>query len=353
MKKLIIFLAALLLFTGVTASAQEDNEKGYLLIAPRVAVSGFHTFEGNSVGFDNTILYSILKLPFGDGFTLSMSNRWARYNLSGTARLYTNLGRADDLNFFDILKVRWDIGRFFVQLGKDCMAYGNYTYDLYAQDYFTDVCDTFVANYQAYLWGGSIGYRITDRSDLMFQITDTPYSGRIFDSHCLAFTGQWAFSGENLSTLYTYNGVQRPDGSFMNYIALGHLYTNGPFTCQLDLSTHFNKLRHFFNAEEAVGLRLGWAVVPQLELYAQGVWECSRQGESEWGGYGPTWNIPGSCVPMQITPEKDLWLGAFTAFWFPLKDRSLRVHMLAAGNNYAKGGTLQLGATYFLQINFK
>ncbi len=347
-----MLMAVLTLFCGVKAGAQEESENGYLLIAPRVAVSLFDTFEGTSVGYDNTILYSILNLPFGDGFTLSMSNRWARYNWSGTKRLYTNLGYADDLNWIDILKIRWDIGRFYVQLGKDCMAYGNYTYDLYAQDYFTDVCDTFVANYQAYLWGGSIGFHLTGRSDLMFQITDTPYSSRIFDSHCLAFTGQWAYSGEHLNTLYTYNGIQRPDGSFMNYFAFGHMYTNGPFSCQLDLSSHFTELRHAFDSEEAIGLRLGWAVTPQLELYAQGVWQCSRQEQSEWGGYASSWNIPGSCIPMQITAEKDLWLGAFTAFWFPMKDRSLRVHLLAAGNNYAKGGTLQMGATYFFQIDF-
>ena len=353
MKRILLIL---LFLSGFTLSRADEGRCEFLLV-PRVSLSGFSTRDGNSIEPSNTLLYSIFRAKLTDNLTFVSQNRWASSSWEKTRSLYTRLGHADDVNFFDFCKLRLDVGRFNFQIGKDTMVYGDYTFDLYAFDFFPDLCDTYVAIYQPYLWGVSAGFAATERSEFRLQLTDTPYSDRIFDSGCLALTGIWNYSGEILSTIYTFTLHQKPslpglDGeTLMKYLALGHMVKQGPWYGELNLAARFGQWRHFFGQELSASAKAGMSVHPKLDVVASFGWECSRLGESEWV-YGPTWNCPGSIVPMAVYPDRDLWVGALYAYWFPLADRSLRLHLMGAANNYAEGGSLALGATWFLKFRF-
>ena len=353
MKKLFSTLAASLLLTlsaPVSAYAEEDDARFTFTLMPRVSMSAFSTRDGRSLEPSNTLLYSILQGNLTDNLSLTVQNRWAAAGWEKTKALYTNLGRADDVNFFDVCRLRLDLGDFFIQAGKESMVYGDYTFDLYAQDFFPDICDTFVAIYQPYLWGGAVGWNLNPANEFKLQVTDIPWGG-IFETGKLAWTAIWTREGERFGNLCTFTLFDRPDGVLRKYIAAGHSFRSGRWYGELNVSTRFSEWAQLLDDEFTAFAQVGFSPSENLDIFSSFCWEFSHQGASEWV-YGPTWNCPGSIVPMAVYPGKDLFTGSLYAYYYPLKGRSLRLHMMAAANNYAEGGTLLLGATYFLKFRF-
>ena len=348
--------------------AEEEESATRFLVIPKFEVNpSFAVGKGASNGFcfGNTSLSTLFEGDFGgSNFSYSMEGHWMRDHWLGAnepGALYTNAFCSQESSFIDWAYLTYTLGSLDFSAGQVPVPIGtfeNYEYDF---DSHSVLNSTVWNNLSVYQWGVQLGWTSPGESTyLAAHFSSSPFGEHPFSgtatnpalySYSLYLIGEYG----NLGLLGSVNVVEYDRGSFVNNVALGLKYPIGDsFVLEADYSTRAYGGDNIFNSEGTVLGSLGWSPSDKFSLVLKGGYEFCN-AEEDVIGWNPLLDeedpmdyfVPASLALM----GKGYCFGGLMASWYPLEDnRDLRVHGLVAINNWTKSLSLNIGATYFLDL---
>ena len=345
MKRGLVLLAAILCcFSTYSQEADSNGNIPDFVVTPRFDANLYApTRTGGYRGFDfgNSSLYTFLDGSVGN-FSYSLCNHWES---NDTAALYQNAFFSNEVNFVDWLTLSYRVGQFNFTIGKDMLALGTWELDYYDVDVHTSLVSTFWQKVAIYQWGGSVDYTNKDESTtLRFQFGTSPFGERPFASKLFTYSLDWHGEYGCFSPIWSVNFVEYDSGQFANIIALGNAFSMGDFTLELDYMNRATTAKNFFNQEFSVAAQLIYNYKDKVEVFAKGGYE-SYNG-SDIFGYEDELFIP---TDNSLLPR--YWYAGGGLHYFPLRDsRALRLHAVAAYNNFANSVSINIGASYHFNL---
>ena len=344
MRKILALVAALL--CCFTTYSQEDSHTSNiptLVVTPRFDVNPYIPIGGKEsfgVGFGNTSLYTLFEGSVGENFSYSMSNHWLS---SDPASLYQNAFRSDDVDFIDWLTLSYSVGDVTFTVGKDMLAIGGWELDPMDVDQHTDLCSAFWNNIAIYQWGGRVEYTTpSENSSLAFQFATSPFAEYPFAGKLFTYSLVWYGSFGCYEPIWSANMMEYERGRFLSIISLGNRFTFGDFALEVDYMNRSASLDKFFNQEMSLVGKFSYNYRDKLNVFIKGGYEyCHGSDMFGWEAEEATF------VPTMLMPERDYAFYGAGIEYFPLRDsQDLRIHAVAAANNYANSVSLSLGVTY-------
>lgn len=345
MKRLLVLLVATLGY--FCAYSQEANEGGLVpdfIVTPRFDANPYIPMnDWGHEGFDfgNSSIYTFLDGSIGN-FSYSMCNHWVAED---TASLYKNAFRSDENDFIDWLTLSYTVGRFTFTVGKDVLAIGGSELDYNDVDVHYATASPFWHKVPFYQWGASIDFtNKKEDTNLRLQFASSPFGARPFASKLFSYSFQWTGEYGCYEPFWSVNFIEYERGRFVNIVALGNRFTIGGFSIELDYMNRATSFKRFFEQEWSVAAQLAYNFRDKVEVFARGGYDASITGDIF--GYDDAWFIP---TDNTFCPK--YWYAGGGIHYFPLrKSRDLRIHAVAAYNNYAQSVSLTFGATYHFNL---
>ena len=352
MKKPVVVLTALLLSCSLAFSQEADDTVsgvGFSLI-PRLDFSPvFPAESAKDLTLGNSSIYSLFEGSFLDErLTFSIENHWLS---ASPADLYVcededgkrsaNIFRSDNVNWLDWAYLSYTVAGFNFTVGKDCMMICGFEYDDYDFNVHPAIMSSVWNNFSPYQWGAKVGYTTpSENHEFAFQACASPYGERPFASKLFAYSFAWNGTFGAYSTRLTATALQTDVKSFVPMISFGQKYEfDGGYAC-LDL---FNCVETSDYETSVWGITampsVCYSPIESVELFAKGGFEYDFNAESRKGGF----------------------FGGAGVHWYPLQDKSLRIHLLAAINHtpysalanwdgVVRNYTVSIGAIYYLNF---
>ena len=347
MKRLLVLLVAMLgYFCTYAQEAKEDSCIPDFIVTPRFDVNPYAPIKGGYSGFDfgNSSLYTFLDGSVGN-FSYSMSNHWFTSDWDTTKELYQNVFYSNDVDFIDWLVLSYTVGQFTFNAGKDVLAIGSAEYSYNDVDVHYPLASTFWHKNPAYQWGASVDFTTKEENTtLRLQFASSPFGKRPFASKLFAYSLHWTGEYGCFSPIWSVNFVEMERGKFANIIALGNAFSMGDFTLELDYMNRATSIKRFFNQEFSVSAQLLYNYADKVEVFAKGGYENYRT--DIFGYEDDEWFIP---TDNSLCPR--YWYVGGGVHYYPLREsRDLRLHAVAAYNNFANSVSISLGATYHFNL---
>lgn len=350
----LLLTAALCAFPAFAQESESVDKNSQLTVIPRIEANPLIPVKGDTQGgfsFSNSSLYTLLEGAFGERWSYSISNHWVSSDL---ASLYKNTLHSDELTWCDWANLSVALGNFDVTVGKQCFVIGTFEEDAYDYDSHYDLCSQFWNNMPIYQWGAGVTYNFGDSYSICAQMTTSPFGERPFASGLYAYSLSARGETDAINFLAAGNAFALSGNEYILGVNGGVQVPVGKFTLGLDaMYNTFN-----FNHQTALIGTVNYAPSEKFELIGKLGWESrkySGAGENEMDlfGDGNDWEqLDGICAS-GIDLDKSYLFGGFAAQYYPLRDsRDLRLHCVAAMNNYVGAVTLNLGLTYFFNILF-
>ena len=298
------------------------------MIVPRAEYSPYFVPSDKSWhhNFGHTGLWTVFDGNLGEHFSFSVANHWLNIyeSFGDTKDLYKNTWRTDETNWVDWANVSVHFGQFSITLGKDYIHLGTFENDAYDFDSHGVMNSLLWNNYQVYQWGGSLNWTSSDESTkLMLQMTTEQIMGKPFASKKL---GDYVYS--LFGSHETEDGLILM-GSVGHYPSIGWM---GAMGLQLPVNDVLTVQGDGYMAGNytAASLKLTATLGDHFDLYAKGGFDT---GENE----------------VLDVLESSVYCG-LGGYWFPLRNRDLRVHALCTYDTYGRTFTLGAGVTYALNL---
>ncbi len=342
-KKFVALLIFLSCFAGSLFPA--ENEHSFLVV-PRVEAN---PYIGSDLGIDfgNTSLYTLFEGNFGEHFSYSVLNHWLS---TEPATLYQNTGRSDDANWVDVASLTFSLEGFSLTAGKQCLLLGSFDQDNYDYDMTYNLSSTVWNNLYTYNWGLAVGYDTPDEStSLALQWTVSPF-GEYNNSGLFTYSLYWMGEYGLYSPIWSLNLLEYKDplsqalADNMYVFASGNRFTFGRVELTLDWISRSYEAKKILSEETTLMAAVKYSFSDKMDVTLKGGWESNRSGEDVFGYEEEPWFVPTSLAQM----EHDYFFGGVLANYYPLEQ--LRIHGALAANNYAQGISLNVGATYFLDL---
>ena len=349
MKRGLVLLAAILCCFS-TYSQEADSNKNIpdFIVTPRFDVNPhIPTANGGHREFDfgNSSLYTFLDGSVGN-FSYSMSNHWFAGDWDSTKGLYQNAFRSDEYDFIDWLTLSYTAGQFTFNVGKDVLAVGSAEYDYNDVDIHYPLASTFWHKNAAYQWGASVDFTTKEENTtLRLQFASSPFGERPFASKLFAYSLHWTGEYGCFTPFWSVNFFEYERGKFINLIALGNAFYFGDFTLEVDYMNRASSVKRFFNQEWSISGQLLYNYNDKVEVFAKGGYENFNNSDI-FGYEDDVWFIP---TDNSLCPR--YWYAGGGVHYFPLREsRDLRLHAVAAYNNFANSVSISFGATYYFNL---
>jgi len=348
MKRKLIFIC-ISLFASFSAFAQSETTGNHLLMKNIFRLDGsFEQWDDNgnrerTVSPSNSLLYTILDGDLSDNIYVYGSFHWLN---SSFKDLYNSTGSCGVSNWLDILTFTYSFkNNMYITVGKDFLAAGGFEQDPSSSLVYYDVASNNWNMMPVYMYGGRIGYRFGEDGcqDGFVQIIESPFKDRIFENGLVTATLGWNgwVIPDVWKTMYSATLMQTGDchEKDIYMLSLGNQWTAGDFCFTLDLMPRGYGLNNFFNQEFTSVTDIRYSS-KKTDIFFKGGWEFCHNDENMFGSNDPlaSWNMGGSICADHIYKDKDYIFGALGVEYFPLKDRNLRLSLLATTNNYCVGG---------------
>jgi len=326
MKRLLVVCAAVLL-PCFLVSAQE--------IIPRIDLSPeFYNDGSGAFTLGNTSLYSLFEGDITDNISFSVANHWLGFYsvdkdlwAEDTKALYKNTLKRT-VNWLDWANLTFAIGDFSLTLGKDMVTTGGLEFDDYDFDVHPILSSSLWNGFDCYQWGAKLGWSPAEEQELTFQVTTSPYVDDLFGKPWFNYSLGWNGSIGGVQTIWSATAVQQASDEFFWLVTLGQRAELGDWTVGLDLSN-----ASMMEGDLAYGLTVmpsaAYTLSDNWDFFAKGGWE-SFLAKDDGLGKSSTW-----------------WAGAGVN-WHPVEN--LRLHALAAYNDFWDCASVSLGATYYLRF---
>jgi hypothetical protein len=272
-----------------------------------------------------------------------MSNHWVS---TDTASLYQNAFLSYDYDFIDWLTLSYTVGQFTFNIGKDVLAIGSSEYDYNDVDIHYSLASPFWHKNAAYQWGASVDF-MNKREDttLRFQFSASPFGEWPFASKLFAYSLYWTGEYGCYTPFWSVNFMEYERGRFVSIIALGNRFSVGDFTIELDYMNRATSIKKLFEQEFSISAQLLYNYRDKVEAFVRGGYD--HYNGSDIFGYEDDWSF----VPVDASLCPRYWYVGGGLHYFPLKEsRDLRIHALAAYNNFANCVSLTFGATYYFNL---
>ena len=351
MRKTLFLLTTLL--SGSLASYQEAEAQNAgefeFRVIPRFEVNPYIPAGKDAKGscdLGSTSLYTQLEGSIGEHFYYYLSNHWLSTDLES---LYVieedggdkaNLFRSDCTSWLDMGYVGFTFGSWDISLGKDMVVVGTFEEDAMDVESHANLNTYFWNAAQVYQWGAKAAWTTPSESSQFFlQLTSSPFSTRPFGhswyegngGHLKTFTGGWYGSIGNWETVWSANMMEYSTGNFLGMLGLGNRLSAGDFTFTLDFLARSTSLNELFNREMSLSGSVRYELSPRAEVFVKGGYERARGHDFfAWEGdeFVPTVLAGG---------DSDYVFGGAGIHYYPIKgDRSLRIHAVAAANNFSR-----------------
>ena len=347
MKRLSVLLLCLVM---CAASFAQENEHSFLVV-PRLEAN---PYIGGNQTFDmgNTSLYTLFEGELSETFSYSVMNHWLS---AEPAALYQNTFRSDDFNWLDWAYVTADLGKVDLNIGKQAILIGMFEQDDYDYDVCYNLSSTVWNNLQTYNWGLSLGYTSDDEDTrIAAQITASPL-GAYLNSGLFAYSLYMSEEFEVYQSILSANVFEYED-PFAGYgkshiytLAWGNRFTFDDWEITLDWMGRGYSPRNL--DEESYIASVKYFIDDKFDVMLKGGWERNRSDEDVFGYMDEPGFLPTSLAWMKAATGKDYLFGGLLLNYYPLDDEeSLRLHGALAANNYAKGLSVTIGATYYLDL---
>lgn len=323
---------------------------GFSLI-PRLDISpAFPLRSVKDLTLGNTSLYSLFEGSFLDeSLTFSICNHWLS---TSPADLYIyedeegnfrpNFFYTDTNNWLDWAYLSYSVAGFEIQAGKSYLLTGGFAFDADDYDLHPVLESSLWNNFSPYQWGVTVGYTLpSENHSFAFQFATSPYGTRPFVSKLFSYSLEWRGTFGDYSTRLTATALQTDCKEYIPLLSWGNRYDFDHGHVGLDL---YNCVVNNTDYETSVwGIaampEVFYDVTPRLEIFAKGGFEYDFNAEDRQPG----------------------WFGGLGLHWYPLQDRSLRLHLLAAYNDnpYSpllnwdgeqRKFTISFGALYYLNF---
>lgn len=161
--------------------------------------------------------------------------------------------------------------------GKQVVDIGGYEYDRAPIDLY--FCSEFWNNVPCYAWGASVAYQLTATDKLRFQVCESPYRQLPSFSHedLYSYNLMWYGSHGPWSTMWSVNMMERTDGHYISYIALGNeLRLSDRLRLELDLMNRAADHQTFFLRDCSVIGELSYRPTTKWNIYAKASYDVNR-----------------------------------------------------------------------------
>lgn len=377
MRKIFILLTTLL--SGSLAFAQEaESTNGNDLevrVIPRFEVNPYAPTNGGDwdVDFGVTSLYTQIEGSLGDHVSYFFSNHWlstdpaSLYVLDEDGEKSANLFRNDNLNWLDMGYVNLNFGSWDFTLGKDMVVIGSYEEDSYDYDSHANLNSYFWNAAQVYQWGAKVAWTTPDESSqFLFQLMSSPFSSRPFgaswfgeeEGHMKTFTLGWYGDFDWYAPIWSVNMMEYAKGQYLKMVGLGNQFYVGDFTLTLDFIDRFTSLKKS-DYSKVNGITLDATVLYNLddkwEFFVKGGIDTpSETGDFPYDvfsyddeGFVPSWLCSSKLLDAVYPQNQRYVFGGAGVHYYPLRDsQDLRIHAVAAYNNFAECMSINLGVTY-------
>lgn len=357
-------LAAAMLCIPVISSAQTaasqdaDNEGNHVTLSliPRMEGAWQSTLptaaRENAFSLSNTALFSVLDGNITDNLYVYGQFVFAD---SDPAALYLNSFRPDECTWVRLFNLTYSLGNFDITLGKDAIAFGGFEK---AEDEFNGYLDAYSTSWhliQPYLWGGKLAYNIDEDQSVFFQALNSPFvldenRPLAFQNGLMTYSAGWnGLMTENWETMWSATYMQTGDDVNIKMLSLGDRWSLGDWQLTLDLEARAQAAATLVNNEMTTVGEVRYKA-EKFDAFSRFGWEfCHQTGNNYFADEEGGRYIDGLIVPNFVTPDKDYLFGSLGIEYFPLKDRSLRVHAIGVANNFG-GFSVNAGLTYFLDF---
>lgn len=340
-----LLVAILCYFSIYSQEADRNSLIPEFIVTPRFDANPYApTQKGGYSGFDfsNSSLYTFLDGSIGN-FSYSMCNHWLS---DDPASLYQNAFRSDENDFIDWLTLSYTVGQFSFTVGKDVLAIGSSEFDYYDVDVHFGTASPFWHKVPVYQWGASIDFMTkSENTSLRFQFATSPLGARPFASKLFTYSLYWTGEYGCYSPFWSANFVEYERGRFASLLALGNRFYVGDFTLELDYMNRATSIKQFFNQEWSLAGQVTYNYRDKIEVYARGGYD-HHNGSDIFGYEDDMWFIPSDA---SLCPR--YWYVGGGIHYFPLKEsRDLRIHAVAAYNNYAQSVAMTFGVTYHFNL---
>ena len=226
-------------------------------------------------------------------------------------------------NWLDYAYIDYEFSQFDVLVGKNCVAFANCEYDLDDFDVNYETASTLWLNMPAYQWGAQFSWNHDDFT-LSAQAVTSPFGERPFASGKFAYSLKYSVDyREHFNDQYSFNFIQRPDGSFLKLFCVGLDFQAGKWNFILDGSFDLftYKIPNCKSFQATYTLDDKWSFMAHVG----------------WDNMGEEWE-----------KSDNRFYGGLRAFWNPIEQ--LRVHALAGFDSIINAPTFNIGLTWKMSL---
>ena len=322
---------------------------GFSLI-PRLDISpAFPLRSAKDLTLGNSSIYSLFEGSFLDErLTFSICNHWLS---TSPAELYVyededgnlkpNFFYSDTNNWLDWAYLSYTVAGFNISVGKDLILNGGFEDDEYDWDLHPVISSSLWNNFSPNQWGVKVGYTLpSENHSFAFRFSASPYGDRPFLSKLFAYSLEWRGTFGDYSTRVTATAMQTEPNSYVPLLSWGNRYDFDFGHVGLDLFNCIVNSDYETSVWAITAMpEIVYNITDKLDLFAKGGFEYDFNAAENKAGY----------------------YGGLGLNWYPIEDKSLRLHLLAAYNNNPNAPllnwageqrkfTISFGATY--NLNF-
>lgn len=351
MKKTLFLLTTLL--SGLPAFAQEADIENVnaveVRVIPRFDTNPYIPMGGKAdwdFDFGTTSLYTQIEGNLGEHLTYFFSNHWLSthskelYTINEDGDKSANFFRTDYNNWLDMGYIGLDFGSWDFTLGKDMLAIGSFEEDDYDYETHANLNTYFWNAAQVYQWGAKAAWtNPSETSQFFAQLSSSPFSQHPFGKswygeggHLKTISGGWIGAFDNYESIWSVNMMEYDKGKYLGIVGLGNRFYIDDFTITIDWNNRVTSMKKFFNQEMSLSGTVQYALSEKLEIFAKGGFEIAHK--HDYFAYDDDGFIPSSIYNSGNGSYRFAGIGIH---WYPIEDeRNLRLHAVAAYNNYPK-----------------
>ena len=265
-------------------------------------------------GFAGKYLVIALDGTIGGKFSYHLRQRINSPNISfaktffqGTDWAYLNWNFTDNL---------------FLSAGKQAVAIGGWEYDTnpidiyYGTEFWNTVC--------CYEVGASLNFKDKSGKNLvLFQVCNSPFISQAMES-IYAYNLMWYGDFGKFKTTYSINMIEYQHGQFINYIALGNKLKFNSVEMYLDITNRASfEQEQFFGQDITAIYGIGVDIGKRWIVFAKAGYDFNKA------------QLPNATNPYDtfVEPGKNVNFQSLGFEYYPLGDRSLRLHLCGSRAN--------------------
>lgn len=180
-----------------------------------------------------------------------------------------------NFNATDWAWIGYTTGRWNFSGGKEIVAIGGYEYDRAPQDLYE--CSAYWNNTACYAFGATVGYGITSKDRVKFQVTRSPFEiNNVKNTY--TYNLMWTGNHGCYSSIWSANLIEYDKGHYINFLALGNKFTFGNVWLELDYMNRAASHQKFLFKDCSVMAELSVSPSEKCRIFGKYTYDINHTG---------------------------------------------------------------------------